>query len=625
MFSLRSNSKPARIASAATLLLAACLLLAAIPALAAAAPAEGEELPVPQLAFEPGSYDFGLQEANRSDSQANFQLRNVGSVPAPVNSVNIVGSGSGAFWTGNIDCLSHSLEPGETCSVQVNFNPYDAVPFSAQLRASSDAGTSFTAGLSGEGGRAALRAATDPTNFGTVPVGSGGVTKTIDVTNEGNMPGSVFIAVISGGAVGSFHLLDESCTGIPLSPDATCNLQVSFDPISTGVKTARLFLAGDGEGGGQLTLSGIASSPNRPRARRTRAPLLPQPPSLAASTACAQGTSGAPAAGLASPTSDPCARAGKLSGCPRRPSLSPTRCAPPASGSRAGRARCGSRRARSRRTPRCCPPWQRRLRRNRRPSCSRGTARPAPPSALCLDAVNFGSGWWPTIRKRPGCSGYLTIAAGLTERFRDGVPWSAAELARLGAGDIAAVVGQDAEHPLMADYAAALRDVGERVGRDHGGSFENVVDAAAGSAVELAGLLAAWDAFADVSTYEGRSVPFFKRAQIAAADIDRMGVAKLRDLDRLTAFADNLVPHVLRVDGVLRLDSALEARIDAGELLEHGSPEEVELRACAVHAIELLAAATPLSPAQIDGILWNRGGTERYKSLPRPRSRNTAY
>jgi hypothetical protein len=244
---------------------------------------------------------------------------------------------------------------------------------------------------------------------------------------------------------------------------------------------------------------------------------------------------------------------------------------------------------------------------------------------LCLDAINFGSGWWPTIRKRPGRSGYFTIAAGLTECFRGSGPWSADELARLAAADIAGVLGQAAEHPLMADYAAALRDVGRHVAGEHDGHFENVLDAAAGSATKLAGLLAAWDAFADVSTYEGRSVPFFKRAQIAAADIDRMGIAKLRDLDRLTAFADNLVPHVLRVDGVLRLDSALEARIEAGDLLEHGSPEEVELRACAIHAIELFAGATPLSPAEIDSVLWTRGRAERYKSIPRPRSRNTAY
>jgi hypothetical protein len=246
---------------------------------------------------------------------------------------------------------------------------------------------------------------------------------------------------------------------------------------------------------------------------------------------------------------------------------------------------------------------------------------------ICLDAINFGSGWWPTIRKRPGHSGYATIAAGLTERFRERGAWPAAELAALSAADVAQALGQDAEHPLMEQFAVSLRDVGTRVGTEYSGRFESVVDAAEGSALALADLLAGWDAFADVSSYEGRPIPFFKRAQLAAADVDRAGVATLRDLERLTAFADNLVPHVLRLDGVLRLDPALTAKIEAGELLLHGSPEEVELRAGAVHAVELLAAASAgrLSPARIDGLLWNRGRQPRYKGIPRPRCRNSAY
>jgi putative queuosine salvage protein len=244
---------------------------------------------------------------------------------------------------------------------------------------------------------------------------------------------------------------------------------------------------------------------------------------------------------------------------------------------------------------------------------------------ICLDAINFGSGWWPTIRKRPGHSGYTTIAAALTERFRAGAGWRPAQLAELRPADLADALGQDPAHPLMAEYASSLRDVGARVLAEHGGSFEAVVGAAGGSATSLTGLLAGWRAFADVSSYEGREVPFYKRAQIATADLARAGLAQLGDLDRLTAFADNLVPHVLRVDGVLGLDPSLEAAIEAGTLLLHGSAEEVELRACAVHAIELLAAAAPLSPAEIDAALWNRGREERYKSIPRPRSRNTAY
>ncbi len=244
--------------------------------------------------------------------------------------------------------------------------------------------------------------------------------------------------------------------------------------------------------------------------------------------------------------------------------------------------------------------------------------------AICMNAINFGSGWWPTVRKRPGLSGYGTMAAGVEERFAGAGPWTAAELVAMDAEAVAAVVGQSPEHPLMAQFAAALRDVGEHLQGEHDGRYLGVVESA-DSISALATVLASWDSFADASEYEGRLVPFFKRAQLAAADLHRVGVADLPGVECLTAFADNLVPHVLRVDGILELDPDLTARIEAEELLVHGSAEEVELRAGAVHAIELLAGACDLSPAEIDSALWNRGRDPRYKSLPRPRSRNTAY
>lgn len=244
--------------------------------------------------------------------------------------------------------------------------------------------------------------------------------------------------------------------------------------------------------------------------------------------------------------------------------------------------------------------------------------------AICMNAINFGSGWWPTVRKRPGHSGYGTMAAGVTDRFAAAGPWSAEELQAMGAKTIAEVVDQDPQHPLIPQFAAALRDVGTHIDAEHEGRFRGPTEAA-DSIPALADTFAAWDAFADVSIYDGRKIPLYKRVQLAAADLHRAGVADLPGLDRLTAFADNLVPHVLRVDGLLHLDPDLTARIEAGELLEHGSPEEVELRACAVQAIELLAAGSPLTPAEIDSALWNRGRDRRYKSLPRPRCRNTAY
>jgi hypothetical protein len=55
-------------------------------------------------------------------------------------------------------------------------------------------------------------------------------------------------------------------------------------------------------------------------------------------------------------------------------------------------------------------------------------------------------------------------------------------------------------------------------------------------------------------------------------------------------------------------------------------PEEVEIRACAVHAVELIVAARPGSvAADVDELLWLRGQQPSYKASPRHRSRCTAY
>src|SRR6059058_1551471 len=79
---------------------------------------------------------------------------------------------------------------------------------------------------------------------------------------------------------------------------------------------------------------------------------------------------------------------------------------------------------------------------------------------LTLDAINFGSGWFPTLRKRPGESGYFTVAWALADRFRKSGPWSNEELRAVDAAAIADVLGQDPDHELMALYARALNDLG---------------------------------------------------------------------------------------------------------------------------------------------------------------------
>jgi len=257
---------------------------------------------------------------------------------------------------------------------------------------------------------------------------------------------------------------------------------------------------------------------------------------------------------------------------------------------------------------------------------------------LTLDAINFGSGYFPHLRKRPGCSGYFTIASALKDRFDGGGPFSADELSRLTEWDCAELFGQDPDDgprsELMGLYASALNEHGRYLLEHFGGHFVGLVEAAGGSAERLAGLLAEMPYFRDVELYDGLEVPFFKRAQLAAADLSLAlggkGLGQFSDLDRLTLFADNLVPHVLRRDGLLSYEPALGAGIDQEELVPAGSPEEVEIRASAVHVVELLVAALrklgrQTTAAQLDYLLWNRGQQPYYKARPRHRTRTVSY
>jgi hypothetical protein len=238
---------------------------------------------------------------------------------------------------------------------------------------------------------------------------------------------------------------------------------------------------------------------------------------------------------------------------------------------------------------------------------------------LALDAINFGSGWFPTLRKRRGpdgtaVSGYFTVAWGLADRFRALGPWSNAELAAMRTEEIADVLAQARDHELMALFAQALRQLGRWLGDR---SALEAIGEARGSTVRLAEQLAA-----GMAMFDDRG--FYKRAQITGSDLALAGLGSFHDVDRLTIFADNLVPHVLRCDGVLVYDARLAAHIDAGRPLRPG-PQEREIRACAVHACALIAQRTGMTERDIDNALWTRGGAPEYKAVKRHRCRTIFY
>jgi hypothetical protein len=214
----------------------------------------------PEITFSPPSHDFGLQRVYET-RDFYFQLTNSGAAATQLSNLDVTG-GSGSFWanSNSSDCWNHQLQPGESCNVEVDFSPQDALEYEAELRATVN-GYSFTATLGGQGGRASIDATPNPADFGAVTIGAKGEVRTITLTNSGNIPAGFFIGIVAGGDSGSFQLLSENCSG-ELQPGASCSAQVRFAPLDAGAKMARLAFFGDSDAGAQIMLMGEGAAPS---------------------------------------------------------------------------------------------------------------------------------------------------------------------------------------------------------------------------------------------------------------------------------------------------------------------------------------------------------------------------
>ena len=248
---------------------------------------------------------------------------------------------------------------------------------------------------------------------------------------------------------------------------------------------------------------------------------------------------------------------------------------------------------------------------------------------LAGDAVNFGSGYHDVVRKRPGLSGARTMAAALGDYVDQTGSLTAARLQRVTMQDCAQIFGQELDggalQELMERFGQALRDLGTFLADRFSRSALNLIDSAEGSAVTLAESLCDMPFYQDAVQHRGRPVAFYKRAQITPADLHRANLADFNDLDKLTAFADNLVPHVLRVSGVLDYHLDLADRIDRGVGLDPNCEEEVEIRAAGVHTVERIGQKLGMRAMDVDLLLWEMGARPEFKAVRRHRTRSVFY
>lgn len=224
-----------------------------------------------------------------------------------------------------------------------------------------------------------------------------------------------------------------------------------------------------------------------------------------------------------------------------------------------------------------------------------------------LDALNFC--FWPDKDLS-----YDHLALGLKAALQnDKSVFDADRLQKYTGPELRELLKWPRSLPLEDERVRLLHEVGLELERSFEGKASNLVESCGKSATELVALVTRhFPGFRDHSVYKGHQVFLYKRAQIFAADLwgafkgQRYG--EFNDIGSITIFADYIVPAVLQQLGVLRYSSDLASIIEANNEIDSGSEQEVELRACSVHAVEkmreLISKKSGKQVLSVDLDLW---------------------
>jgi hypothetical protein len=194
-------------------------------------------------------------------------------------------------------------------------------------------------------------------------------------------------------------------------------------------------------------------------------------------------------------------------------------------------------------------------------------------------------------------------------------------LARVTRSDMERIFAGNVELPMLDEKAAIWRQVGAVLAEKYDGRFHNFVESCSPKLYDdgnglVERLISEFPRFNDVSQYDRHTVKFYKLAQLGIwflhSSLGKTGRFQVRDLDRMTAFADYIVPVALRLLGITAYSPALESAVNSHQIIARDSRWEVEIRAHCIYATALLAEEiNKLRPAgqhvivpQVDARLW---------------------
>jgi hypothetical protein len=216
----------------------------------------------PQLAVSAGSLNFGSVTVDTATTQS-LTLTSTGTAPVAVNAPAIVGAGFTTVGGGE----AITLNPGQSTTLQVQFDPATSGAASGQITISSNSSTGGTTVITLNGTSIAaaspeLKVSSGSLSFGDVIVDTS-TTQSLALTSVGTAPVTINSARITGPG---FAIVGGNLP-VTLSPTQSVPLQVQFDPTQTGAANGQITISSNSSSGAttMVTLSGTSTAAASPQ------------------------------------------------------------------------------------------------------------------------------------------------------------------------------------------------------------------------------------------------------------------------------------------------------------------------------------------------------------------------
>lgn len=247
----------------------------------------------------------------------------------------------------------------------------------------------------------------------------------------------------------------------------------------------------------------------------------------------------------------------------------------------------------------------------------------------------WGDPKWHIEFKGTRLDGWWALVACFHRAIEEGVPITdGSYLQHLNNEQTESLFRGEPEIPLVKERKLILNSIGKALVEKYNGHFHTAFRDCKKDALSVLTLVSEFEGFDDVPLYEGKKIPFYKKAQVVVSDLDELlkttSGSGLQGMELLPGHADYKIPAQLRMLGILRYDDDLSQIVDSLIEIPAGSALEVEIRAnqlWAIHKIvdDLKAKYPTMNASTLNGILWVQSQTKKENEKPYHRTKTVYY